>query len=96
MKCATRMMRYLSYVALTESRVPDPPNSLKARPNSNSITVTWTPPRNQNIMVRGYTIGWGIGVPDVYTKVLDGKQRYYQIKDLRKCFVLTVMLMFLP
>ena len=37
-------------------------------------------------MVRGYTIGWGIGVPDVYTKVLDGKQRYYQIENLRKRF----------
>ncbi|GAB6031907.1 hypothetical protein CHUAL_010299 [Chamberlinius hualienensis] len=68
---------------LDESRVPDPPSSIKARPNSNSIIVMWTSPRNQNIMVRGYTIGWGVGLPDVYTKVLDGKQRYYTIENLQ-------------
>ncbi|XP_023218240.1 neogenin-like isoform X3 [Centruroides sculpturatus] len=67
---------------LDESRVPDQPHSLRARPSSNSIFVSWAPPRNQNIMVRGYTIGWGIGFPDVYTKVLDGKQRYYAIENL--------------
>ncbi|XP_054724817.1 neogenin-like isoform X2 [Uloborus diversus] len=68
---------------LDESRVPDRPSSLRARPTANSIYVSWTPPRNQNIMIRGYTIGWGIGFPDVYTKVLDGKQRYYNIENLQ-------------
>lgn len=68
---------------LDESRVPDRPHSLKVRPSSNSIIVTWTPPHSQSIMIRGYTIGWGIGVPDVYTKVLDGKQRHYQIDNLQ-------------
>ncbi|KFM76351.1 hypothetical protein X975_12770, partial [Stegodyphus mimosarum] len=68
---------------LDETRVPDRPNSLRARPTANSIHVNWTPPRNQNIMIRGYTIGWGIGFPDVYTKVLDGKQRYYNIENLQ-------------
>ncbi|GFU05279.1 neogenin [Nephila pilipes] len=68
---------------LDESRVPDRPSSLRARPTADSIYVNWTPPRNQNIMIRGYTIGWGIGFPDVYTKVLDGKQRYYNIENLQ-------------
>ncbi|XP_055934961.1 neogenin-like isoform X2 [Argiope bruennichi] len=68
---------------LDESRVPDRPTSLRARPTADSIYVSWTPPRNQNIMIRGYTIGWGIGFPDVYTKVLDGKQRYYNIENLQ-------------
>uniref|UniRef100_T1J0I1 Neogenin n=1 Tax=Strigamia maritima TaxID=126957 RepID=T1J0I1_STRMM len=68
---------------LNESKVPDKPGSIKVRPNSNSITVSWTPPRNQNIMVRGYTIGWGIGIPDIYTKLLDGKQRFHTIENLQ-------------
>ncbi|XP_022241027.1 neogenin-like isoform X2 [Limulus polyphemus] len=67
---------------LNELVVPDHPKSLRARPQANSIFVSWTPPQNQNIMIRGYTIGWGIGFPDVYTKVLDGKQRYYTIENL--------------
>ncbi|CAG2109800.1 unnamed protein product [Medioppia subpectinata] len=35
-------------------------------------------------MIRGYTIGWGVGFPDVYTKVLnDGKQRSFTIDNLQ-------------
>ncbi|XP_071452262.1 neogenin isoform X2 [Hetaerina americana] len=65
-----------------EIQVPDPPSSLKARPMANAIAVTWNPPRNPSIMVRGYTIGWGKGIPDVYTQLLDGKQRIYTIESL--------------
>ncbi|XP_076366090.1 neogenin-like isoform X4 [Tachypleus tridentatus] len=68
---------------LNELIVPDHPKSLRARPHADSIFVSWTPPQNQNIMIRGYIIGWGIGFPDVYTKVLDGKQRYYTIQNLQ-------------
>lgn len=47
-----------------------------------SILVMWNPPKNSNIVVRGYTLGWGKGVPDIYMDSLDGKARYYEIKDL--------------
>lgn len=67
---------------LDESTVPDAPSSLKARANTDSITVTWSPPSNPNIMVRGYTIGWGKGIPDAYSQLLDGKSRSYIIKGL--------------
>ncbi|PNF15008.1 hypothetical protein B7P43_G18453, partial [Cryptotermes secundus] len=67
---------------LDESQVPDMPSGLKARPMTDTITVSWNPPRNQNIMVRGYTIGWGKGIPDVYTQLLDGKQRFYVIEGV--------------
>ncbi|CAG0894859.1 unnamed protein product [Darwinula stevensoni] len=67
---------------LDESVVPDAPGSIRARPMKTSITVMWTPPKNQSIIVRGYTIGYGIGVPDVYKKLVDGKQRYYAIEGL--------------
>lgn len=53
-----------------------------ARPMTNSISVSWNPPSNQNVMVRGYTIGWGKGIPDVYSKLVDGKQRAFIIEKL--------------
>lgn len=55
---------------------------------TDTITVSWNPPHNQNIMVRGYTIGWGKGIPDVYTQLLDGKQRFYVIEGVGECMTL--------
>jgi hypothetical protein len=55
---------------------------------TDTITVSWNPPRNQNIMVRGYTIGWGKGIPDVYTQLLDGKQRFYVIEGVGEYMIL--------
>lgn len=67
---------------LDETSVPDPPRSMKVRAGTDSLTVTWLPPANQNIMVRGYVIGWGKGVPDAYSQMLDGKHRSFVIKNL--------------
>ncbi|XP_049453551.1 neogenin 1a isoform X9 [Epinephelus fuscoguttatus] len=67
---------------LDESRVPDMPSSLHVRPLVNSIVVSWTPPENQDIVVRGYTIGYGIGSPHAQTIKVDYKQRYYTIENL--------------
>ncbi|XP_072408881.1 neogenin-like isoform X6 [Chiloscyllium punctatum] len=67
---------------LDESRVPDKPSSLHVRPLINNIVVSWTPPENQNIVVRGYTIGYGIGSPHAETIRVDYKQRYYTIGNL--------------
>jgi len=68
---------------VNETQVPDKPNRLRAKPTSNSIFVSWNPPKNQHTIIRGYTIGWGVGFPDVYIKVLDGKQRSYNIDNLQ-------------
>ncbi|XP_041715583.2 neogenin 1a isoform X3 [Coregonus clupeaformis] len=67
---------------LDESRVPDIPSSLHVRPLVNSIVVSWTPPENQDIVVRGYSIGYGIGSPHAQTIKVDYKQRYYSIENL--------------
>ncbi|XP_034152556.1 neogenin 1a isoform X5 [Esox lucius] len=67
---------------LDETRVPDIPSSLHVRPLVNSIVVSWTPPENQDIVVRGYTIGYGIGSPHAQTIKVDYKQRYYSIENL--------------
>ncbi len=69
---------------LDESVVPDPPTSLTARAKSNSVKLAWTPPdKSAGILVRGYTIGWGVGIPDEYTKVVDDKERGFVIEGLR-------------
>lgn len=65
-----------------ESRVPNQPSSLHVRPLINSIVVSWTPPENQDIVVRGYSIGYGIGSPHSQTIKVDYKQRYYTIENL--------------
>ncbi|XP_078667206.1 neogenin-like isoform X11 [Branchiostoma floridae x Branchiostoma belcheri] len=67
---------------LDESRVPNQPSSLHVRPLTHSIVVSWTPPLDTNIMIRGYIIGYGKGFPDEYRVVVDGKTRYFTIENL--------------
>lgn len=47
-----------------ENTVPGAPTSIRPHAESQSIAISWTPPLDDGIMVRGYMIGWGIGVPD--------------------------------
>lgn len=70
---------------LDESEVPDKPTSLRAKVDSNSIHITWGPPsKKKNILVKGYKVGWGIGVPDVFEKVIEGDaQRSFTIHKLQ-------------
>lgn len=69
-------------ISFPETRVPEVPSSLHVRPLVTSIVVSWTPPENQNIVVRGYAIGYGIGSPHAQTIKVDYKQRYYTIENL--------------
>lgn len=46
--------------------------------------MSWTPPLNPNILVRGYIIGYGVGSPYADTVRVDSKQRYYSIENLGK------------
>ncbi|GAB0202487.1 netrin receptor DCC [Grus japonensis] len=67
---------------LDESQVPDQPSSLHVRPLTTSIVMSWTPPLNPNIVIRGYIIGYGVGSPYAETVRVDSKQRYYSIENL--------------
>ncbi|GAA6111488.1 netrin receptor DCC, partial [Tachysurus ichikawai] len=69
---------------LDETQVPNQPSSLHVRPLPNSIIMSWTPPLNPNILVRGYIIGYGVGSPYADTVRVDSKQRYYSIENLGK------------
>lgn len=53
-----------------------------ARATSNSISISWSPPKQQEIKVRNYILGFGVGIPDVETRILEEKLRYYEIKNL--------------
>ncbi|ESN97226.1 hypothetical protein HELRODRAFT_137230, partial [Helobdella robusta] len=68
---------------LDETKVPGIPLDLKCRSQKNSLGVSWAPPTNSHVVVRGYQLGFGEGVPDVYKLVLDSRKRYHVIKDLK-------------
>jgi len=69
---------------LSETKIPGKPTSLRIRPLSTSIVVSWTPPVEQDIMIRGYVLGYGVGIPDVYRQIISPHQRYYAVKSLRE------------
>uniref|UniRef100_A0A8C6YCR4 Neogenin n=1 Tax=Naja naja TaxID=35670 RepID=A0A8C6YCR4_NAJNA len=81
---------------LDETRVPEVPSSLHVRPLVTSIVVSWTPPENQNIVVRGYAIGYGVGSPHAQTIKVDYKQRYYTIENLVLYIPLQVVYRVMP
>ncbi|VDM10703.1 unnamed protein product [Wuchereria bancrofti] len=52
-------------VAQEEWRVPDMPENVHWKTDDNSITIWWNPPATADeILVRGYTISYGIGTPN--------------------------------
>ncbi|XP_076763547.1 neogenin protein frazzled [Xylocopa sonorina] len=65
-----------------ENRVPNTPSNLRTRMGSDYIQVSWNPPKDQSVKVKGYKLGWGKGVPDVEVRVLDGKERSFTIDQL--------------
>lgn len=81
--CWTQLSNDLALIfSSPETQVPNQPSSLHVRPLPNSIIMSWTPPLNPNILVRGYIIGYGVGSPYAETVRVDSKQRYYSIENL--------------
>lgn len=67
---------------LDESRVPGEPGWIRTKATADSIIVTWGPPVQQDIKVRGYIVGWGNGIPDEASHELDENARSYEIPGL--------------
>ena len=84
MRCLSGTLIYLLACMFTENTVPGMPRAIHVRPMMDSIMISWTPPVEQDIMIRGYVLGFGINVPDVFRQVLKAKQRYYTIPNLSK------------
>ncbi|CAL1539674.1 unnamed protein product, partial [Lymnaea stagnalis] len=69
---------------LQESEVPGQPAHLYAQPKANSIIVSWAPPSpHSKILVRGYVLGYGKGIDDVFKHSLDSNTHDYHIKNLQ-------------
>nr|CAI5828476.1 unnamed protein product [Callosobruchus analis] len=65
-----------------EDRVPDKPTNLRVRPTYDKLYIMWSPPENQSIRIRNYMLGWGKGVPDMFTTQLEEKERTFIIEKL--------------
>uniref|UniRef100_A0A0N5BT57 Down syndrome cell adhesion molecule-like protein Dscam2 n=1 Tax=Strongyloides papillosus TaxID=174720 RepID=A0A0N5BT57_STREA len=66
-----------------ENQPVGPPIELKVIPSFDRIRVSWKPPLDDSAIIRGYTIGWGINVPDVESAQVDENTREYTIKNLK-------------
>ncbi|XP_052785952.1 neogenin-like isoform X3 [Mya arenaria] len=68
---------------LDESHVPEMPDRLVVRPGTNSLIVQWVPNRRSQYLVRGYYLGYGKGIPDVYRQLFDATTFFYTIENLQ-------------
>nr|KAI8752120.1 neogenin-like; partial [Biomphalaria glabrata] len=69
---------------LQENDVPGVPALLIAQTKANSILVSWAPPSpHSKILVRGYVLGYGKGIADVYKHTLDANSQDFHIKNLQ-------------
>lgn len=67
---------------LDESQVPGEPGWMRAKAFADSIIVSWGPPAQQDIKIRGFILGWGKGIPDEFSHDLDENARSYEISGL--------------
>lgn len=63
--------------------MPNTPGPIRLEATAKTITVSWQPPENKSVLVRGYTIAWGIGVPDDYRHVLPASDRSYTLTGIK-------------
>ncbi|VDM41415.1 unnamed protein product [Toxocara canis] len=64
LSCSILIAKAYNRKVISEWRVPDPPENVRCKTNADSATLWWEPPATLNeILVRGYTISYGIGTP---------------------------------
>ena len=66
----------------SETLVPGQPSSLNVRSFGNTVFVTWSPPVDRSIAIKGYILSYGIGVPEFFRQMFDAKHRQYTVKNL--------------
>uniref|UniRef100_A0AC35G312 Uncharacterized protein n=1 Tax=Panagrolaimus sp. PS1159 TaxID=55785 RepID=A0AC35G312_9BILA len=70
--------------AQSEYRVPDPPENVRIKTTSNSATLWWDPPPTAGeILVRGYTISYGIETPSKKIVIEGVETNSFTINDLK-------------
>ncbi|XP_048001832.1 netrin receptor DCC [Leguminivora glycinivorella] len=68
--------------AQDESRVPPQPPPLSTRAGRDWISVWWEEGSEAGSLIRGYRLGWGLGVPDVHGKDLPAATHHHVIRGL--------------
>ena len=66
------------------------PLNLRTRTTPVSIDLSWEAPTDE-ILVRGYVVGHGEGVPDVKWQYVDANTRTFTIPDLREYILVYVL-----
>ncbi|XP_033624353.1 neogenin-like isoform X14 [Asterias rubens] len=66
-----------------ENTVPPILSLFSAIPSSNKIVVTWAPPFESNIMIRGYILGYGAGIPDAFIETFSSSETQFTITNLK-------------
>ncbi|KAI6215854.1 hypothetical protein M3Y94_00434000 [Aphelenchoides besseyi] len=59
------------------------PSELRVFAEHDSVHVSWLPPREHGIVVRGYAVGWGVYVPDREKAAVGADVREYTITGLK-------------
>jgi len=60
------------------------PDRLVVRAGISSLIVQWVPNRRSKFLVRGYYLGYGKGIPDVYKQLFSATTYDYTIENLSK------------
>lgn len=79
-------------VLAVETVVPGKPTYVRTRTFPDSVFVMWRPPDTEDILIRGYIVGYGEGVPDVNWQYVDALRRNVTIKNLSKSYLLLLPL----
>uniref|UniRef100_A0A7E4V648 Neogenin-like protein n=1 Tax=Panagrellus redivivus TaxID=6233 RepID=A0A7E4V648_PANRE len=66
-----------------EDTVISAPRSLRVNADHDAIHIAWEPPVSDDVIVRGYEVGWGPGVPDLEKARVDASARTYTITNLK-------------
>lgn len=59
------------------------PRELRPQAGPDYILISWLPPADESILVRGYQIGWGNNVPDVSMERVGPNVLQHKITGLR-------------
>lgn len=69
-------------ISRVEDRVPGKPSEVRTRTLTDSIILSWASPID-NVLVRGYMVGYGEGVPDVNWQYVAANTKTFTIRNLK-------------
>ena len=80
-----KLILSMFFCKFPESSVPGKPADLFCTPKANSILVSWAPPPpSSRVLVKGYVLGYGAGVPDDMQHFLSAETTHFNIENLSK------------